>query len=205
MQTHEDGPGRPAGSITRLIGGLRAGDPAAARGLWDHYFEPLVRLAEGRLRGVRGGAASAEDVAVEAMRQLCEKLARPGVDERFPELRTRANLWKLLVCFTTREAYDHVAKELRRARVVSGESALGEAGLQAVPDRKAEVELGAAVRDLLGLLPDDELRDLALRRMEGQTREEIARSLNWSTAKVDRRLKVLRSYWKEWARTDEAR
>ncbi len=42
-------PGR--GSESRLLGGLRKGDEEAVQKSWHRYFQPLVRLARGRLSG----------------------------------------------------------------------------------------------------------------------------------------------------------
>jgi hypothetical protein len=48
----------PGASITRWLGALNAGDPAAAQPLWERYFNRLVRLARARRRaGRRPGAA----------------------------------------------------------------------------------------------------------------------------------------------------
>ncbi len=42
--------GEEAGSVTRWVGGLKAGDAEAARVLWERYFVQLVGMARGRLR-----------------------------------------------------------------------------------------------------------------------------------------------------------
>jgi hypothetical protein len=39
------------GSVSRWIAQLKAGDHAAAEGLWDRYFRRLVTLARRQLRG----------------------------------------------------------------------------------------------------------------------------------------------------------
>jgi hypothetical protein len=39
------------GSVTRWLGQLQAGDPIAARQLWERYFRRLVGLARKRLGG----------------------------------------------------------------------------------------------------------------------------------------------------------
>ena len=54
-RANEEGPGMSdassisPGSVSRLLGGLREGDEEAVRQLWRRYFQPLVRLAHGRL------------------------------------------------------------------------------------------------------------------------------------------------------------
>src|SRR4051794_28976032 len=113
------------GSVSRLLGGLRQGDEEAIRQLWLRYFQPLVRLARSRLT-TRGGVSSdAEDVALEAFWALCEELAGPESAQRFPTLQDRTHLWKLLACFTARQAFDLARKEGRRRRVLGDEGMLG--------------------------------------------------------------------------------
>src|SRR5712691_6856720 len=80
------------GSITRWIGQLEAGDPAAAQPIWERYFRQLVELARRKLLGVRPHVADEEDVALSAFDSFCRGLKRG----RFPDLQDRDNLWKLL-------------------------------------------------------------------------------------------------------------
>src|SRR3954464_4250514 len=90
------------GSISRLLGGLREGDEEAVRQLWLRYFQPLVCLARHRLSARGCADRDAEDVALEAFWDLCQRVAGPLSSERFPELSNRSHLWKLLACFTAR-------------------------------------------------------------------------------------------------------
>src|SRR6185437_4955067 len=84
---------KPPGSVSRLLGGLREGDEEAVRQLWAVYFQPLVRLARGRLAAHVCGPRDAEDVALEAFAELCERVARPVTADAFPQLHNRAHLW----------------------------------------------------------------------------------------------------------------
>ena len=94
------------GSVTRLIGDLKAGDNAAAEQLWDRYFERLVGLARARLRTAprRGLDADEEDAALSAFHSLCRRQARG----RFPLLSDRDDLWKLLVVLTVRKSLNQI-------------------------------------------------------------------------------------------------
>jgi DNA-directed RNA polymerase specialized sigma24 family protein len=185
------------GSVSRLLGGLRDGDEEAVRQLWLRYFQPLVRLARTRLPGRGCAWRDAEDVALEAFWALCEQVARPGSAERFPELHNRTHLWKLLACFTARRAFDLARKEGRRSRVVADESALGEGGFEPFAGREPPPEFTAAVADLLECLPSDELRRIALARMEGCTNPEVARRLGRSLGTIERKLQVIRVLWQD--------
>jgi DNA-directed RNA polymerase specialized sigma24 family protein len=51
------------------------------------------------------------------------------------------------------------------------------------------------VQRLLALLPRDELRTVALRKMGGYTNAEIAAELGCTVATVERRLRLIRAVW----------
>ena len=57
MSSNQPDSGRK-GSVTRHIPGLQRGENQAVQVLWERYFEPMVRVAEARLRGApsRAGA-----------------------------------------------------------------------------------------------------------------------------------------------------
>jgi DNA-directed RNA polymerase specialized sigma24 family protein len=193
----DDGNSVAQGSVSRLLGGLRGGDEDAVRQLWQRYFQPLVRLARARLAAAGGGASDAEDVALDAFFGLCVRLADPASARRFPVLSNRTHLWKLLACFTVREAFDLATKEARRRAVVAGEAALGDAGFEPFAGREPPPEFAAAVTDLLEYLPSDQLRAVAVAKMEGHTNPEIARRLGCAVSTVERKLQVIRLLWKD--------
>jgi DNA-directed RNA polymerase specialized sigma24 family protein len=199
--------GLGAGSVTRWIGDLKAGDNGAAQQLWERYFERLVRLARKRLlSGRRTGAdEDEEDAALSAFDSFCTGAARG----RFPLLSDRDDLWKLLVVITARKAA--LQAQRRRAQKRGGnwnavemasadpdQSAVG-AGLDAIVGREPTPEFAAMVgeeyRRLLDRLPDDSLRQLALWRMEGYTNDEIAERLGCALRTVARRLDMVRTLW----------
>jgi DNA-directed RNA polymerase specialized sigma24 family protein len=183
------------GSVSRLLGGLRDGDEEAVRQLWHRYFQPLVRLARGRLSARGCALPDAEDVALEAFWTLCQQVARPASAERFPDLHNRTHLWKLLACFTARQAFDLARKEGRRRQIVGDESILGAAGFEPFVGREPPPEFTAAVADLLECLPTVELRRIALARMEGYSNGEVARRLGRSLSTIERKLQVIRALW----------
>jgi DNA-directed RNA polymerase specialized sigma24 family protein len=185
------------GSVSQLLGGLRTGDHETVRHLWNRYFQPLVRLARARLCNGGGRSADAEDVALEAFFALCRQLAGPASHQRFPQLHNRTHLWKLLACFTVREAFDIASKESRRRAVVADEGILGPEGLAPFVAREPAPEFAVAVADLLECLPNDCLRAVAIGRMEGRTNPEIARRLGCALSTVERKLQVIRVLWKD--------
>lgn len=185
------------GSVSRLLGGLRRGDDEAVRQLWQRYFQPLARLARTRLSARGGHTADAEDVALDAFYRLCAQLALQTSAQCFPQLSNRTHLWKLLACFTVREAFDLAKKETRRRAVVAEETALGMEGFNSFAGREPPPEFAVAVADLLEYLPNDALRAIAVGRMEGRTNPEIARRLGCTLSTVERKLQVIRVLWKD--------
>jgi DNA-directed RNA polymerase specialized sigma24 family protein len=183
------------GSVSRLIPELMDGDRRAMQKLWERYFQPLVRLARSRMQSARRVAGS-EDIALEAFLDFCQAVARPDAGRRFPQLQTRAHVWKLLACFTVRTAFDQGHKQARREKIVRGESALGDAGFAPFAGQEPAPEFTAAVTELVDQLQDDTLRTVALRKMEGFTVAEIARQLDCSPATVERKLRAIRAIWK---------
>src|SRR6187200_2071198 len=109
--------------VTVWLGQLQAGDPAAARPLWDRYFHRLVGLARARLRDAPRRAADEEDVALSAFDSFCRS-AEAG---RFPDLSDRDSLWRLLAAFTLRKAAHH-ARDAGRLKRGGGAAAAGASG-----------------------------------------------------------------------------
>jgi DNA-directed RNA polymerase specialized sigma24 family protein len=194
------------GSITHWISQLKAGDQAAAQKLWEGYFQRLVALARKKLRGIPRRAADEEDVALSAFDDFC-RCAEQG---RFPQLSDRDDLWQVLVVLTDRKAIRLVHHERRQKR--GGGAAQGEctvlrphrssavqAELQQIRGQEPTPEFAAEVAEecqrLLARLGDEELRSVALWKMEGYTNAEIAAKLGCVPRTVERKLRVIRSRW----------
>jgi DNA-directed RNA polymerase specialized sigma24 family protein len=198
------------GSVTRWIGELRGGDPAAAGAVWERYFDRLVRLARKRLAGRHRGVEDEEDAALSAFDSFCAGLARG----RFTELSDRDDLWKLLVVITARKAAAQVDRQraqkrggvwnrVDQAHGGSAEVSHSEAAgfLAEIVAREPTPEFAAMVAEetgrLLGRLGDEQLRQIALDRMAGYTTEEIADRLGCARRTVARRLDLIRQTWGE--------
>ncbi|MFO0879806.1 MAG: ECF-type sigma factor [Gemmataceae bacterium] len=188
------------GSVSRLIEDLKGGSEQTRREaiseLWRRFYDALVRVAEARLDGSLCRPAGAEDVALEAILEFCEALARPGADRDFPRLRNREHLWRLLVCFTARAAFDFNTRERGRRDRLAGESGLGELGFGGQPDREPPPEFVLAVEELLDQLPDETLRRVALLRLEGHSNQEIARRIGRAVTTVEAKLSAIRAVWR---------
>ena len=192
------------GSVTNWLTQLQGGDPAAAQGLWERYFPRMVALARKRLHGGRRREADEEDVALSAFDSFC----RGAAHGRFPRLGDRDDLWRLLLVITARKAVDQLERQGRLKRGggrVGGESALldpadpGQGGIEQVVGNEPTPEFAAQVAEecerLLGKLADDQLRSVAVWKMEGDTNEQIAARLGCAPATVERRLRLIRKLW----------
>ena len=191
------------GSITQWLSQLKAGNQAAAQKLWECYFGRLVRLARKKLQGFPRRAADEEDVALSAFDDFC-RCAEQG---RFPRLSDRDDLWQVLVVLTDRKAIKLVHHERRQKR---GGAAIGDdctvlypqglaAELERIQSHEPTPEFAAEVADefqrLLARLGNEELRSVALWKMEGYTTAEIAAKLGCVPRTVQRKLGVIRSRW----------
>jgi DNA-directed RNA polymerase specialized sigma24 family protein len=185
---------------------FKAGDPAAAQPLWERYFQRMVGLARKKLQGPRCREEDEEDVALSAF----DSLYQGAMQGRFPQLTDRDDLCRLLVVITARKAHDLLERQGRLKRgggQLCGESALlypadpSNGGLEQVVGDEPTPEFAAQVAEecqrLLDKLGDDELRQIAVGKMEGYTNPEIATQLGCSLAKVERRLHLIRSLWKD--------
>jgi DNA-directed RNA polymerase specialized sigma24 family protein len=182
---------------------LKAGDAAAAQPLWDIYCRKLADLARAKLlrRGARRRVEDEEDAALSAFDSFC----RGAAQGRFPRLTDRDDLWRLLFVITARKAAYMVKRERglkQGGGRVRGDSALqGPAGdgWEQIMGREPTPAFAAQAADecrrLLDGLPDEELRSIALWKMEGYTNEEIAARLSCAAVTVERRLRLIRKLW----------
>jgi DNA-directed RNA polymerase specialized sigma24 family protein len=197
-------------SISYWIDQLKAGDHVAVQKLWEGFFARLVRLARAKLHGAIPRAADEEDIALSAFDSFCRGAAKG----RFPQLSDRDDLWRLLVTLTERKAIRLIRHEQSQKRAGDAvfdqatradrdDSAALETGLGQIPSREPTPELAAQVADecrrLLAALDSDELRSIAVWKMEGDTTEEIAARMGRSVRTVERKLRMIRTLWEEHA------
>jgi DNA-directed RNA polymerase specialized sigma24 family protein len=182
----------PDSSVTLWLEQLKAGDPAAAKPLWDCYFARLVALARARLRSAGRTAADEEDVALSAFDSFC----RGAEAGRFPQLGDRDDLWQVLFLLTTRKVIGLVRRETRAKR--GGQDRVAQpadAVVAADPTPEFAAEVAEECERLLGLLRDGRLREVAVWKMEGYTNVEIAEKLGRSVPTVERKLAAIRAIW----------
>ncbi len=192
------------GSVTHWLNLLKAGDPAAAQPLWERYFRRLTGLARAKLRGLPRQAVDEEDVALSAFDSFCRAVERG----RFPRLDDRDDLTHVLLMLTARKALDLRLHEGRQKRgggrvVTETDLALAEGNaeenLAEIIGREPTPEFAAQMEEeyqrLLGLLGNEQLRQIAAAKMEGYTTEEIAARLGCAPCTVSRKVQKIRERW----------
>ena len=191
------------GSVSRLIDGLVVGDAVAVQELWERYFRRLVGLARKKLAGSPRRAADEEDVALSAFDSFCRNAER-GL---FPQLLDRDSLWRLLVVITARKSA-HLLRDEHRLKRGGGTAMQTETSGEEEPlvldellSREPSPEFAALAAEehqrLLAALGEEELRSVALWRMEGYTVEEIAARLGLVPRSVKRKLQLIRTIWEK--------
>lgn len=186
------------------ISDLAAGDSIAAQRVWQEYFEKLVRFARRKLDNLPRRVADEEDVALSALKSFVRGVERG----RFPQLTDRDDLWRILATITARKA---IAEHRRHAAVkrgggaVRGESAFldndeikngGIGGvLGSAPTPEFQALMTEQCANMLELLNDDTLRQVALYKLEGFSNQEISDALGRTTRQVERWLARIRDKW----------
>jgi DNA-directed RNA polymerase specialized sigma24 family protein len=195
----------PAGSVSRLLEGLKASDDAAAQSLWKRFCDRLVRLAGQKLRHTRRRVADEDDIALSAFNSQCVG-ARRG---RFAAPANRDGLRGLLVFITAQKVADQIAHERRQKRGggrVRGESALAgdprtnhEGGFNRVLSQSpGPATLNVWAEEYarrLDQLGDETLRQVAELRMQGYKVQEIAERLGLARRTVHRKIDLIRKVW----------
>ncbi len=204
---------RPEPSISQWILGAKQGDSQAVGRLWQCYFERLVRLARQRLADSPRRVADEEDVALSAFASFCSA-AEAG---RFPDLADRHDLWRLLIQLTAQKAVDQARRQRRAKRGgghVRGESALRQTDASGSDEGLAQVVGDAPTPEFAAMLAEectrllnclnDNLRSIALAKMEDCTNREIAVRLGCSLSTVERGMRLIRKIWKQELRRGES-
>jgi RNA polymerase sigma factor (sigma-70 family) len=182
------------GSITILIGGMRAGDDEAARRIWEHFSPRAAALARKKVPVWLRRIVDGDDLANSAMCSVIMGIR----DGRFQELHDRDDLWALLTCITVHKARNEIAKASCQKRLPPGMNTPLTDELVA-PDLPPDLIVRAAeqFKLLIDLLRTKEaiLEPIALWKFEGYTNDEIAQRLGCSRSKVARKLELIRKTW----------
>ena len=180
------GSAKASHSITRLIRAVQDGSSSAVRPLLSAYFDRLVRLASKRLRNLPGLAGYDEDLALRSFHSVYQRLRDPA---RPLDLAGRDDLWRLLATRTISRAVDLI-RQHHPAEVP------GEGDVTQLLAREPTPEEADEGRRLLDALPEPELRQIALWKVEGYTNEEIAARQDCVPRTIERKVSRIRLLWK---------
>ncbi|TWU49151.1 ECF sigma factor [Rubripirellula reticaptiva] len=196
-------------AFAELLEKVRDGDEQATTQLWESYFQQLVRVAAKRLPLNLRRSGDEEDIAISAFHSFIAGIRR----DQFPDLSGPENLWGLLITLTSRKSQAHLRRQTRQKRgggKVRGESVFlnhageltsgGIGGITGGSDAAdIHAELAEACDGLLDQLEDEQLKQIAIMRMDGYLVDEIATRLELSKRAVERRLQLIRRTWTEQA------
>src|SRR5262245_57462959 len=101
-----------ASSVSEWIGGLKAGDAAAAQNLWERYASELVALARKKIGNAPKTSADEEDIAQSVFTSIC----RGAAAGRFSNIKSRDELWWLLLTISKQKVIDHIRRETAQKR-----------------------------------------------------------------------------------------
>jgi RNA polymerase sigma factor (sigma-70 family) len=132
-------------------------------------------------------------VALSAFKSFCHGVKRG----RFPNLADRECLWRLLVVITCRKASRLRRDERRQPPVEADEESLLAQAISREPTPEDAAEMTEECERLLGALGCEDLRSVALLRMEGYTVQEIAVRMGCVARTVKRKLDLIRSIWRK--------
>jgi DNA-directed RNA polymerase specialized sigma24 family protein len=187
--------------IAQWIEGIRLGDDESATRVWEAFFHKMMAVAQSRLKAANRSAYDEEDLVLSAFRSFCFGV-RKG---RFPQLRDAEDLWRLLFVITARKVADQFAyqrREKRDSRLLEVESQ----GFRSLsefeqlfhsrePSPEFAAECAEQLQDLLTQLQNDDLKQIALMKMEGFKNQEIADQLQRGLATIERKIKTIREIW----------
>lgn len=194
-------------SVSYWIAHLKDGHLDAAQQLWNRYAERLVQVAQHRLKYAPKRLADEEDVAASVFQSLC----RGAVAGRFQNIKDRDDLWWLLLSITRQKAVNHIRRETAQKR--GSKQTQGESEIDGLVSSNGGFDLDNLVGDdptpeflamldeqfdrLMTLLRDDNLRTIALMRIEGYTMQEVADSMGTALRTVERKAQLIRSRWQQ--------
>lgn len=200
---------RIPGSVTQLLGQLRSEDARvrneAAAAIWQRYCGTLLDLACRNLNRRLRRRVEADDVVQHMFKSFFLRQQRGDYN-----LADRSDLLQLLVRMTLNKARSAASRESRRRRDYRRDQSpstsaadVGNEGdwfldqaEQGAPTPAEAVALAEAAEQRLLQLPDD-LRQIALWKLEGYTNAEIAAlpTMDCAERTVERKLKLIREFW----------
>ena len=183
--------------VSHWIDLVKTGDSNAARQIWQHYFDRLVRSVRGRLFGQNRAVSDEEDIVL----SVFDSFYHAAENGRFPDLSDRDDLWKLLLRMSARKVIDKRRKDQRQRRGGGiaihslDQSADGENVIEAIGDEPSPemvLMMEESVAEFFSHLGVGQLRDLAGAKLEGYSNAELAQRFDCSERTIERRLHLIR-------------
>ncbi len=184
-------------NVSRWIELVKAGDSAAVDQIWRHYFDRLVRVVRGRLRGSDRAVTDEEDIAL----SVFDSFYDAAEEGRFPDLSDRDDLWRLLLRMAARKVVDKRRRDTRQRRGGAVQIySLDRAGeeeqiIEAIgdePSPEMAQMMQETVEQFFSHLGVGPLSEIAGAKLEGYTNAEIARRYGCSERTIERRLHLIR-------------
>lgn len=185
-------------SVTRCLGLLREQDPEAAKEIWRRYFAQLLPLARARLRSLSDRTVDEEDILV----SVFDRFFRAAREDRFPDLHDRHDLWQILLMLTERKVIEQFRKSNAQKRGRGrGTAEPSDSVIANLAEQQPGPEFVAAFNDSLvwaiGRLDPEKTREIAIMKLEGFDNREVADRLGISVSSVERKLRLIREYWRQ--------
>ncbi len=178
-------------SLTDLVRRHHAGDPDAARQLFDYYADRLSRLAEQHLSRKLAGRVEGEDVVQSVFRTFFGRVSSGEF-----QIDGGGQLWHLLVKITVRKAqaqgrrHTAAVRDVRLQQREKDTDWLAELASRD-PGPEDAVILVDQIEALLEGLPEI-YRQVLEQRLQGQSATKIAAKLGMARRTVYRTLEVLK-------------
>ena len=195
--------------ITLWLRSLQAGDPNSAEDLFQHFCSRLQSLISHQIPASVRATYDADDVAVSAFHSLFM-----GIREQRYRFDNRMDFWRLLLTIAERKIAKRIRFETQEKRDIrrllpnsvfksppSGPQQNAQGGVNSLPSCEPTpafaAEVAEACENLLGALPDDSCRTIALLMLENYTAEDVAKKLGCTRRTVQRKLLVIRRTWQD--------
>lgn len=194
--------------VTQWLRQLERGDSAAFGKLWECYFQQIHRVVDRKVREVPRGVVDSEEIVM----SVFESLWRSANEGRMKTVANRDQLCGMLLTFVKHKVVDHLRRNGAQFRnpgepVVSLANSSGHQILESLPGNEVPVVAETIMRDeyerALNMLPDGQMKQIAVLHLQGLTTEEIAKSVDVSTATVTRKLRCIRGIWQKELRTPD--
>jgi DNA-directed RNA polymerase specialized sigma24 family protein len=193
------------GSVSQWIATLRTGDLAPVQKLWDHYREGLIASARRQLKTIPKLTKDEDDIAQSVLVAIWRG-TKAGL---FKNVSDRDELWWTLLKITRRKVVTAYRREKTKKRgkwwIQSKERLATDLAKESfrtfeeLCDEAPTPEMACALEEqanrLIGILDRDDLKQIALWRIEGLTVDDIAGRLSLTTRSIERKLKLIRKSW----------